>query len=183
MFNTDNEQNQTSEFNQDNQEHLTRLKEEYLDTVKKQDYIKSWIETIMFNSFNVVITLYLINLGMSLFVASMAGFSIGAFPGFKLFADTFNYNQGEGMNINGKLLTGLIRIVSAAALTYFVGSPWQSLEKMASLASDFYNRDVQTYEYSQKPESVSFNTRFFITTGVGAMAGVIIIGILKKSDD
>lgn len=182
MYNNETDQ-ETSEFTTDNQEHLLRLKDDYLKTIAKHDYVKDWVETIMFNSFNIAITLYLINLGMGLIVASMAGFSVGAYPGVKSFTDTFNYNQGEGMNINGKLIQGVFRIISAGLLTFFIGSPWQNLEKMAKFASDFYNQDVATYEYSQKPESVSFETRFFITLGVGAMAGVILINLLKKSDD
>lgn len=183
--NNDNSDNETSEFTRENQEHLERLEQDYLKDLKTQEFIKSWIEMIMFNSCNVFITLWLINVGATLFLAVLAGFTIGSVPGMKAIADNFNLSKdseaGMNFNINGKLINGLIKLLLAGSLTYFgATAEWRNVLRFADISSKAYIEQKEAYE-KDKRQGLDPTLQFLIYTACGAAGAIFLLGLAKSA--
>ncbi|BAY20773.1 hypothetical protein NIES2100_05170 [Calothrix sp. NIES-2100] len=187
MFNIQENENQEQnlEFTRENQEHLARLEQDYLKELNRQEFVKSWLEMVMFNSMNVFITLWLIHVGSTLFLAVLGGFTIGSVPAMKAIADNFNISKdSESMNfsVNGKLINGLIKLILAGTLTFVATSEIRNILKIADVSATAYEQDKQDYE-RDKRQGINPDLKFIILTGCGAAAGVMGYKFLKDLMD
>ena len=98
----------------ENKRHLDRLEQDFLQDIDKAKFMQSCLGTVMFNSFNIALSLYCVNIGLGLWMSAVAGFSVGALPGLKTISDSLNIQVSKeenwsftGININGQLLKGV----------------------------------------------------------------------------
>ena len=113
--NSDNSDNddegvvENGEYTPENKRHLSRLEEEFLQELATGYFIKDFLQTVMFNSFNTFITMYCIQIGIGLTLSGIAGFSIGAIPALKNIGDNFRLSIGETKTVatNGRFMKGV----------------------------------------------------------------------------
>lgn len=166
----------------ENQRFLIRAEEERLAKEASGKFVKSILEVFMFNSANVFLSLYLLNIGLGIFVAAFAGFGVGCIPAIKNISENASFRtEGEerSMWIDGKMIRGIILIFTSAFLSFNAISDQRMLNDMAKNSQRMNAELVQQYERDGK-KGIDPQLLYNILIFGGAMGGVIVFQLISK---
>ena len=176
------------ELSPENQRHLERLEQEFLNDIDTANFLKSCISTVMFNSFNIALSLYCINIGLGLWMSAIAGFSVGAIPGLKTLSDSLNIQVEKtdnwnftGINVNGKLLKGVLLTFLSATLTFNSVSEWRIVQDLSRKSYIEFQKDTARFE---NPQQVALdNNLVYLLYAGGGITLLGFISYLRRSGD
>lgn len=172
---------ENQEFLPENQRFLERIEQEYLQDLASGEFIKNWLEIIVFNSMNIFVSLWSIQLGLGVLMSCIIGFTVGSVPAFKKISSSFSlYKDSDGWksNMNSRIVLGFAGLILAAFNSYSATREWKNLEYIADKAQRYYIEDICKYEKDCIKDNMN---KWLLVTGVGALGGAILISTIKKN--
>lgn len=185
------ETQQTSYFDLsiENKKHLERLEQDFLNEIDSAMFIRSCLATVMFNSFNIALTLYGLHIGLGIWLAVIAGFSVGSVPGLKTISDSLNIQVEKaesnwsftGINLNGVLLKGVAMTFLAGFLTFQAVSERRIVEDLSHRSYIEFQKDSARFE---NPKQVGLDQSFaYLLFAAGAVSVLWMLALLGKPRD
>jgi hypothetical protein len=182
----DSEATENTDYTAENRRHLKRLEEDFLNDLATGYFVKDWLQTIMFNSFNVFISLYCIHVGVGLFFSVIAGFSIGSIPALKNIGDNVKINienESRSMSGNGNVLKGLVKLVLAGSLTFSAVSEWKNVTWMAQESHKMFMEQMDAYENPGKHTfGLDPDVAWLLATGVGFASAIALMKFMQRRE-
>lgn len=165
-----------TQFTQDIQEHLARIKEDYFQTIKTRKSVEKFLTTASWHLAGHAIGLFLIQYNLAILQVFAIAWFVSAIPGF-LELNNLRINKKEDWEVEGmdSFFQGTLKLATATIAAYF------AIKEVSSLVHDsqeaFKIVSAQIHHYEVKPSTAPHHDLF--SYALVAIAVILAVGLFK----